>query len=58
MRRKEKRKREERSNKMYLFPMCIVQEELLAIRGLVERGDNVQRLSRKLAGIKKKRVNE
>ena len=34
-----------------------VQKELVDIRELMERGDNVQRLSKKLAGIKRKRVS-
>ena len=33
-----------------------LQRELVEIRELVDRGDNVQRLGRKLAGIKRKRV--
>ena len=36
---------------------CSLQKELLDIRELVDRGDNVERLGRKLAGIKRERVS-
>ena len=44
-------------NQTICVSVYLLQKELLDIRNLIEREDNIQRLSRKLTGIKKKRVS-